>query len=72
MLGSQMSKGFLPRSGKEMLPSVSNKLKRNLANAHARNVVMQNVQGVPAESTAKILARIVGRWNVMDATASIL
>jgi hypothetical protein len=48
------------------------RLQKNIDNsAHARNVAFQIVKEVLPESTAKILARIVGRQNVVDVTASV-
>ncbi len=45
---------------------------KSLIDIHARNVAAKIAQELLSENTAKIHVRIVGAWNVMDTTASIL
>jgi len=39
--------------------------------AHVRNVVVNNVQGVPTGNIAEVLVKIVGKWNAVDETVNI-
>jgi hypothetical protein len=50
---------------------ITNSLKKPV-NAHARSVVVKIVQGVQAENTAKVFAKIVAKWNAVDVTVSTL
>jgi len=71
MLDLQVSQCTPPINIKEMPPLTMSSL-TSLANVHARNVAIKIVLAVLDGHTADMPARIVGKQNVVGATASTL
>ncbi len=73
MLDLQTSTAFLPKNTNQMIPLMISRCQKNLdKSANVRNVAVKLVQEEVPESTAKVLARIVGMWTVQGAIANIL